>query len=148
MRDQRFVGRRHRIVAQLGRPRPFELLSFPRLDEPFQRRQNVERHEQVEVGVGMARKGQRREALLLDGDSQFLPQLSNQALFGPFARLDLAARKLPQSRIDLPGGRCAMSTRPSGSISAQAATRTSLTLTAGLNLKEWRVKAYSIQASP
>ena len=46
----------------------------------------------------MARKGQRREALFLDGDSQLLIQFADQSRLRPFARLDLAARKFPQAR--------------------------------------------------
>ena len=46
----------------------------------------------------MARKCQRREALLPDDDSQFLLQLADQAQFRPFASLNLAAGELPKPR--------------------------------------------------
>ena len=62
----------------------------------------------MEVGIDVAREGQRCEALLLDDDSQFLLQLADQALFRPLAGFDLAAGKLPQPAIDFPSGRCAM----------------------------------------
>src|SRR5580700_1917872 len=96
MRDQRFVGGRHRIVAELRRPHPFEPLSLLRGNETFPAPADIERQEKVEVGIAAARKGQRREALLLDDDTQFLLQLSDQALFRPSAGFDLAAGKLPQ----------------------------------------------------
>src|ERR1700680_1114783 len=70
MGDQWFVGGRHRIIAQLGRPHPFELLLFPAFDKTFPAPADLERHEKVEVGIAVARKGQRREALLLDDDTQ------------------------------------------------------------------------------
>src|SRR6202046_3709143 len=146
MRDQRFVGRRHRIVAQFGRPHPFELLSFPCLDEPFPASANIERHEQVEVKVEMARKGQGREALLLDGYSKFLPQLSNQALFGPFAGLDLAARKLPQYRHRL-ARRTLCDEHAAIGIDQRAGGDKDKSEAHGRSQsKEWRVKAYSIKA--
>src|ERR1700722_544719 len=78
------------------RPYPFERLPFPRLDEPFPAPANIKRHEQVEVGIEVARECQWREALLLDDDTQFLPQFSDQALLRLLAGLDLAAGKLPQ----------------------------------------------------
>ena len=52
----------------------------------------------------MAREGQRREAVLSDDDAQFLLELPDQCLLGPFAALDLAAGKLPQARHRLAGG--------------------------------------------
>ena len=52
----------------------------------------------MEVGIAVAREGQRREARLVDDDPQFLLQLPDQGLLGPFARLDLAAGKFPQAR--------------------------------------------------
>ena len=77
-------------------PHPFELLRLLRLDESIPAPANIERHQQVEVGVEVARESQRCEALLLDDDSQFLLQLADQALLRTFAGFDLPARKLPQ----------------------------------------------------
>ena len=45
----------------------------------------------------MTREREGREAGFIDGNSQFLLQLTYQRLFRPFAVLDLAARKLPQA---------------------------------------------------
>jgi hypothetical protein len=50
-------------------------------------------------------------------------QFADQRLFGPLAGIELAAGKFPQARERLPSGRCAISTRLSASISAQATTR-------------------------
>ena len=45
----------------------------------------------------MAGKGQRREAVRLDNDSEFFVQFADQAFLRRFPRIDLAARKLPES---------------------------------------------------
>src|SRR4029077_11652190 len=96
MGDQRFVGGRHRGVAGLLRAHPFVPLDLLCRERTFPAPADIKRHEQVKVGIEVARKGQRREALLLDDDAQFLLQLSDQALFRPLAAFDLAAGKLPQ----------------------------------------------------
>src|SRR5947209_15761475 len=51
----------------------------------------------MEVRIGVTREGERREASLLDDDTQLLLKLADQRSFGPFARLDLAAGELPQA---------------------------------------------------
>jgi hypothetical protein len=51
----------------------------------------------MKVGVSMARKGERRDARLCDGNSQFLSELADERLFRPFAGFHLATRELPQS---------------------------------------------------
>src|SRR5579863_6042957 len=99
----------------------------------------------MEVGIEVARKGQRREAFLFDGDSEFLPQLSYQTLFRPFAGLDLAARKLPQ-----PGHRLARRALrdedAAVGIDQRASDNENRFDAHGLaQSKEWRVKAYSIR---
>src|SRR5262245_11526048 len=78
MRDQRHVGRWHRIVAQLVRHHPLEPLAFERCDRPLPAPTYVERHQKVKVLVGVARKGERRKARLPDDDSEFLLELANQ----------------------------------------------------------------------
>src|ERR1700733_837488 len=45
----------------------------------------------------MTGKGQRRQTLLIDDDSQFLLQFSDQTFFRALSGLDLAARKLPKT---------------------------------------------------
>jgi hypothetical protein len=45
----------------------------------------------------MTGKGQRRQALLIDDDSQFLLQFADQTLFRALSGLDLATGKLPKT---------------------------------------------------
>ena len=45
----------------------------------------------------MTGKSQRRQTLLIDDDSQFLLQFTDQTLFRAFSGLDLAAGKLPKT---------------------------------------------------
>jgi SAM-dependent methyltransferase len=97
MRDQRDIRSRHRIVAQLVRPHPGEVLAFPRDREAFPAPADIERHQQVEVLIGMAGEGQWREAGFLHGDPELLVQLADQRRFRPFAGLQLAAGKFPQA---------------------------------------------------
>src|SRR6202522_1970727 len=80
------------------RPYPFQLLRLPPGDNSFPSAADIQWHQQVKVGIEVARKRQRCEALLLDGDSQFLLQLADQTISGPFPSLDLAPRKLPEPR--------------------------------------------------
>ncbi len=51
----------------------------------------------MEIIIGVARKGQRREAGFLHGDADFLVQFADQRRFRPLAGLDLAAGKFPQA---------------------------------------------------
>jgi hypothetical protein len=67
---------------------------------------------------------ERGQAGLGDLDAQLLVQFADQALLGRLAGLDLAAGKLPQAGQRLALGRWQISTRPSTSIRAAAATRT------------------------
>src|SRR5262249_39407820 len=96
VRDQRLVGRRHRIFAHLARPRPGELLAFARRDDPVPAAADVERHDDVKLRIGMAGERQRRETLLVDDNAQLLLELADERVLGSLARLDLAAGKLPQ----------------------------------------------------
>src|SRR5579862_3933631 len=98
MRNQRFIGWRHRIVPQLIRPHPFEALLLSRLDKAFPAPADIKGHEQMEVGIRMARECERRETLRFDCDPQFLPQLPDQTLLRLLAGFDLAAGKLPEPR--------------------------------------------------
>jgi hypothetical protein len=96
--DQRLVGRRHLVVAKLVRPDPGELLSLLGLNDALPAPANIERHQEMEIRIGVARKGKRREARLPDDNAEFLLHLPDQRFLGPFAGLDLAARKLPKAR--------------------------------------------------
>src|SRR5271170_6732164 len=81
---------------------PFELLPFPRLGDTRPAPADIERHQQMELGIKVTRECQRCEALLLDVDTQLLFQLADQTLLRPFAGLHLAAGKLPKSRHRFP----------------------------------------------
>jgi hypothetical protein len=52
----------------------------------------------VELVIGVAREGERREARRADRNAEFLHEFADERLFRPLARLQLAARKLPQAR--------------------------------------------------
>src|SRR6266702_6768527 len=97
MRDQRNVRRRHRVVAELVGADPGEGLAFARRDRTLPAPADVERHQEMESFVGVARKGQRRQTWLGDGDAELLVELADQALLRPLAGLELAARKLPEA---------------------------------------------------
>jgi len=84
-------------LAQFVRPHPFQLLRLLGRDKPFPTPANIERHEQIEVGIKMARECQRRETIFLHRYSQFLFEFANETLLGPFAGFDFAAGKLPQA---------------------------------------------------
>ena len=85
MRDQRDVRRRHRVVAQFIGADPGQLLYLARDDIAFPAAADVERHQEMESLIGVARKGQRREARLGYGDADLLVQFADQRLLGPFA---------------------------------------------------------------
>src|SRR5712671_7149047 len=98
MRDQGNVCRRHRVVAQLVGADPGELLPLPRDHLAVPAPADVERHQKMKIIVSVAGKGQRGEAGLAHGDTDFLVQFADQRCFRTFAGLDLAAGKLPQAR--------------------------------------------------
>jgi hypothetical protein len=56
------------------------------------------RHQEVKVGIGVARKGQRCKTGFFDDNSQFLLQFTYQRLLGRLASLSLAAGKFPETR--------------------------------------------------
>jgi hypothetical protein len=51
----------------------------------------------MEVGVGVTRKGKRRETGLAHGYCELLAQFAYQGIFRPLAILDFAAGKFPES---------------------------------------------------
>src|SRR6516162_9802617 len=91
MRDQRDVGWRHGIAAQLVGADPGEGLAFASRYHAFPAPADVERHQQVERLVSVACEGQRRQARLGYSDAELLVELANEALLRPFAGLELAA---------------------------------------------------------
>src|SRR5260370_41561056 len=94
---QRHVGGRHIVIAQTVGSDPGEFLSFLRDHGALPAPAHIERHEQMEVGVSMARKGERSDARLCDRNSQLLSELADERLFPPFAGFHLAPRALPYS---------------------------------------------------
>src|SRR5262245_58910424 len=89
VRNQRNVRRWHRIILQPIWLDPRESLAFSAGDAPLPSPTDVKRHEQMEVGIGMAGEGQRRKTRFLDGDRELLAQFSNQSFLRPLARFDL-----------------------------------------------------------
>lgn len=63
----------------------------------FPAAQQIEWHQEVKRLVTVRGEHERREAGLGDLDAQLLVQLADQAFLGRLARLDLAARELPQA---------------------------------------------------
>src|SRR5882762_6261688 len=51
----------------------------------------------MEIVIGVAGKGERRETRFLDDDAKLLLQLADQRRFGRLARFDLAAGEFPQA---------------------------------------------------
>jgi len=70
-------------------------LALPRLDEAFPATADPQRHQQVELRIGVAREGEWGEAGLLDRDAEFLVEFADQRLFGPLTLVELAAGKFP-----------------------------------------------------
>ena len=73
-------------------------------DEPVPSPAEIERHQQVEILVGVAGEDEGREARLGDLDPQLFLQLADQALLRRLPGLDLAAGKLPKPGQLLAGG--------------------------------------------
>src|SRR5437588_8273058 len=97
VRDQRDVGRRHRIVLQPVRPHPGEVLALLRPHESAPSSADIEWHHKMEIRITVTRKRERRETRLVDDDPKFLLQLPDQGRFRRFVQLDLAAGEFPQA---------------------------------------------------
>src|SRR5262245_38422072 len=95
---QWLIRRRHRIISKALRANPCKLLSLLRLHRPLPLATQVKRHQQMERLVAVAGKGERREALRRDPDRELFLELADEGRIGCLARLNLAARKLPESR--------------------------------------------------
>src|ERR1700734_2104175 len=61
-RDQRLVGRRHRVIGKLLRPHPGKRLVLARLRHALPTAAQIQRHQQMDALVFVRRKGERREA--------------------------------------------------------------------------------------
>lgn len=96
-RDQRHIRGRHRVVAEFVHPRPFERLPLAGLGRALPAAAGEERHEQVEIGVAVARKRQGREAGGVGREPQFLVKFADERGLGGFTRFDLAAREFPET---------------------------------------------------
>src|SRR2546430_1118815 len=78
MRDQRDIRRRHWVVAQFARAHPRQLLALARDDRALPAPADVERHQQMEGLIGVAREGQRRQARVAGAATH--PRLSTRDL--------------------------------------------------------------------
>ena len=97
MREKRRIRRRHRVGSQVLRTHPFQRLAVERLNEALPAPADVKRHQEVEVGIGVAREGQRSEAVRLDRDSEFLAEFPDERVLRPFVGVNLPAGELPQA---------------------------------------------------
>ena len=86
---ERLVGRRH-VVADERRPASPKASSCPSCaaTRAPPSRAEIDRHQQMEIGISVARKGERREIDLGDLDAKLLLELADQR----FLRLLLPAR--------------------------------------------------------
>src|SRR5436309_9223116 len=75
VRHQRYVRRRHRVLTQPVRPHPGKSLAFFRGHRSVPSPAHIKRHDEVKIRIGVAREGERREACLLDDDTQLLLKL-------------------------------------------------------------------------
>src|SRR5450756_2776330 len=75
VRDQRNVRRWHFVIPQPVRFYPGELLPLRFSDLPLPVPANIERHQEMKVGIGVTCESERRETGLIDDDAQFLLQL-------------------------------------------------------------------------
>ncbi len=104
------VGWRHGVVRQGLCGGEGDTLAFHtfRFAPPPPALEN--RHQQMEVIVGVAGEGERRQISGIYFDSQFFRAFPDQTGFGAFARFDLAAGNSHRPAIDLPSGRSASRT--------------------------------------
>lgn len=100
-RDERRIGRRHRISAQILGENPFQLLVFPRNNKTLPAAANIKRHEKMELFIREARESERRKAGFLDKDPELLVQFPNEGLLRPLIHFDFAAREFPKTREGL-----------------------------------------------
>ena len=76
-RDEGRVGRRHRVVGEPQWSHPGEALSFPRRRGPRPFAADIERHQQMKVGLGVGCKGKWGEAARRDIDAELLGELAD-----------------------------------------------------------------------
>ena len=94
-RDQRLVGRRHRIVPQRLRPHPLERRMLERARGPLPFSADVKWHQQVKGFIRMAGKRQRREAGLLRLDRQLFVAVRGSARPPAFRPARPCRREIP-----------------------------------------------------
>ena len=105
-------------------PRRFPALRLPTTSLPAPA--DIERHQKMEFFVGVTREGKRRETILPHDDAEFFPRARGSACPRAARRLRSCRRETPTGLASAcRRGRRVSSTRPSASISAQAATSTS-----------------------
>lgn len=103
-RDQRPVGRRHRVFFELGRIDPGEGLALARLRCALPAAAEIERHHQMERFVAVRGEGEGGDIRRADGDAEFFIEFADQGGFGRFARREFAAGKLPEAGEFFAGG--------------------------------------------
>src|SRR5258708_15065130 len=70
MGDERLVGRRHRVIAQSIAAHPCQVLAFQGRHRSLPTSAYIERHQQMEIRIGVAGESERYKALLLDNRSE------------------------------------------------------------------------------
>ena len=94
--DHGTIGRWHWIARELGRRYPGQRLTFTTGRGTFPCANPAHVQHDALVAIGARHRDQRLAAA--DMDAEFFMQLARERLFGSLAGVDLAARKLPQSR--------------------------------------------------
>ena len=95
-RDQRLVGRRHRVVGELLRAHPGQRLAFPRPRHALPAPAQKQRHQQMEPLISVRGEGERRKAGGGDVDAQLLLAARGSAPPRASRPGELAAGELPQ----------------------------------------------------
>ena len=103
VRHQRFIRRRHRIVAKPVRSHPGKPGMDLRIHLALPFAAHIQRHQQMEIGIAVTRERKRGEACFPNGYSQLLRQFPDQRFFRTLTRLDLAAGKFPKPGHRLAG---------------------------------------------
>jgi hypothetical protein len=124
---KRQVGRGHRpglrVPYQIARPDPFEGRMRQRLRLAVPAAADIKRHQKVKPAIGMRSKGEWRETGFLHRNAEFFLRSSRiSAASGVSEDSILPPGNSHKPAILLPSGRCAISTRPSGSTNAAATT--------------------------
>lgn len=102
-RYQRPVGWRHAVFPKFLRKRPRKGLTLAATGLTLPDPTKVERHQEMERGIGMRCEAERRKATSCDSDTNFLPKFAGQSHLRCLAKLQLPAREFP-----IPGERLSL----------------------------------------